>query len=62
MYIDRKVRHKFVPKSSLQIEDPEKQTFAIAPIPEMMLLKGMTSENLLVDILMDKICLSSPFL
>lgn len=41
MYIDRTVRHKFVLKSNLQIEDPEKQTFVIAPLPEMIIPKGM---------------------
>lgn len=30
MYIDRTVRHKFVLKSSLQVEDPDKETFIIS--------------------------------
>ena len=34
MYVRRIVRHKFVLKSSLQIEDPDRQTFLIAPLPE----------------------------
>ena len=54
MYIDRTVRHKFVLKSSLQIKEPEKQTFIIAPMPEMIIPKGMASESLLADILIDK--------
>ena len=45
MYIDHTVRHKFVLKSSLQIEDPEKQTFIIASLPEMIIPKGMASET-----------------
>ena len=45
MYIDRTVRHKFVLKSSLQIEDPEKQTFIIASLPEMIIPKGTASET-----------------
>ena len=54
MYIDRTVRHKFVLKSNLQIKDPEKQAFIIAPMPEMIIPKGMASESLLADILIDK--------
>lgn len=61
MYIDRTVRHKFVLKSSLQIEDPEKQTFLIAPLPEMIIPKGMASESLLADILIDKYVYHLPF-
>ena len=61
MYIDRTVRHKFVLKSSLQIEDPEKQTFVIAPLPEMIIPKGMVSESLLADILIDKYVYHLPF-
>ena len=61
MYIDRTVRHKFVLKSSLQIEDPEKQTFVIAPLPEMIIPKGMASESLLADILIDKYVYHLPF-
>ena len=61
MYIDRTVRHKFVLKSSLQMEDPEKQTFVIAPLPEMIIPKGMASESLLADILIDKYVYHLPF-
>ena len=61
MYIDRTVRHKFVLKSSLQIEDPEKQTFIIASLPEMIIPKGMASESLLADILIDKYVYHLPF-
>lgn len=61
MYIDRTVRHKFVLKSSLQIENPEKQTFIIAPLPEMIIPKGMASESLLADILIDKYVYHLPF-
>ena len=61
MYIDRTVRHKFVLKSSLQIEEPEKQTFVIAPLPEMAIPKGMASESLLADILIDKYVYHLPF-
>lgn len=61
MYIDRTVRHKFVLKSSLQIEAPEKQAFVIAPLPEMIIPKGMASESLLADILIDKYVYHLPF-
>ena len=61
MYIDRTVRHKFVLKSNLQIEEPEKQTFVIAPLPEMIIPKGMASESLLADILIDKYVYHLPF-
>ena len=33
MYVKRIVRHKFVLKSNLQIENPDRQTFLIAPLP-----------------------------
>lgn len=61
IYIDRTVRHKFVLKSSLQIEEPEKQTFIVAPLPEMIIPKGMASESLLADILIDKYVYHLPF-
>ena len=37
MYIKRIVRHKFVLKSSLQIKSPDKSTFLLAPLPEVLL-------------------------
>ncbi len=61
MYIDRTIRHKFVLKSSLQIENPDRQTFVIAPLPEMIIPKGMASESLLADILIDKYVYHLPF-
>ena len=61
MYIDRTVRHKYVLKSSIQIEEPEKQTFHIAPLPQMIIPKGMASESLLADILIDKYVYHLPF-
>ena len=41
MYIDRIARHKFVLKSNLQMEDPDRQAFEIAPLPDMIISKGM---------------------
>ena len=61
MYIDRIARHKFVLKSSLQMEDPDRQTFEIAPLPEMIIPKGMASESLLADILINKYFYHLPF-
>ena len=61
MYIDRTVRHKFVLKSSLQIEDPDKQAFVIAPMPDMIIPKGMASESLLADILINKFFYHLPY-
>ena len=61
MYIDRTVRHKFVLKSSLQIKEPDRQAFIIAPLPEMIIPKGMASESLLADILIDKYIYHLPF-
>lgn len=61
IYIERTIRHKFVLKSGLQIEDPERQTFVTAPMPETIIPKGMASESLLADILIDKYVYHLPF-
>ena len=61
MYIKRIVRHKFVLKSILQITDPDRQTFLIAPLPETIIPKGMASESLLADILINKYNYHLPF-
>lgn len=61
MYIERTVRHKFVLKSSLQIKEPERQTFVIAPPSEVLLPKTMASESLLADILINKYVYHLPF-
>ena len=61
MYIKRIVRHKFVLKSSFQITDPDRQTFLIAPLPETIIPKGMASESLLADILINKYNYHLPF-
>ena len=61
MYIDRIARHKFVLKSSLQVENPDRQAFEIAPLPEMIIPKGMASESLLADILINKYFYHLPF-
>ena len=61
MYVKRIVRHKFVLKSSLQIEDPERQAFLIAPLPETIRPKSMVDASLLADILINKYIYHLPF-
>ena len=61
LYIKRTVRHKFVLKSSLQIVNPDRQPFLIAPLPETVIPKGMASESLLADILINKYIYHLPF-
>ena len=61
MYVKRIVRHKFVLKSSLQIEDPDRQTFMIAPLPETIRPKSMVDASLLADILINKYIYHLPF-
>ena len=61
MHIERIARHKFVLKSSLQVENPDRQAFEIAPLPEMIIPKGMASESLLADILINKYIYHLPF-
>ena len=61
LYIDRTVRHKFVLKSSLQIEDPDRQAFVIAPAPESVIPRGMAADSLLADIFIGKYVYHLPF-
>lgn len=61
LYVKRIVRHKFVLKSSLQITDPDRETFVIAPLPPMPLPKSMASSSLLADILVNKYIFHIPF-
>ena len=61
MYVKRIVRHKYVLKSSLQIEDPDRQTFLIAPLPETIRPKSMVDAILLADILINKYIYHLPF-
>ena len=61
MYVKRIVRHKFVLKSNLQIEDPDRQTFLIAPLPETIRPKSMVDASLLADILINKYIYHLPF-
>ena len=61
MFKKRTIRHKFVLKSALQIEDPDRQAFVIAPLPETIIPKGMASASLLADILINKYIYHLPF-
>ncbi len=61
MYVKRIVRHKFVLRSQLQIEDPDRQAFLIAPLPETIRPKGMADASLLADILINKYVYHLPF-
>lgn len=61
LYVRRIVRHKLVLKSNLQIKDPERNAFELAPLPVMPLPKCMASESLLVDIILQKFMYHMPF-
>ena len=61
LYIERTVRHKFVLRSSLQIEDPDRQVFLIAPLPDSVIPKGMAADSLLADIFISKFAYHLPF-
>lgn len=61
MYIRRIIRHKFVLKSRLQVENPDRQTFLIAPLPPAALHKCMADASLLADIIISKYLYHLPF-
>lgn len=61
IYVRRTVRHKLVLKSNLQIKDPERKAFELAPLPAMPLPKCMASESLLADIILQKFFYHMPF-
>jgi len=61
MYIRRIIRHKYVLKSKLQVENPERQTFIIAPLPPAALHKCMADVSLLADIIINKYLYHLPF-
>lgn len=61
IYVRRIVRHKLVLKSNLQIKDPERQVFFLAPVPAMPLPKCMASESILADIILQKFLYHMPF-
>lgn len=61
IYVRRIIRHKLVLKSNLQIKDPERNAFELAPLPVMPLPKCMASESLLADIILQKFFYHMPF-
>ena len=61
IYVRRIVRHKLVLKSNLQIKDPERKVFELAPLTAMPLPKCMASESLLADIILQKFFYHMPF-
>lgn len=61
MYIRRIIRHKFVLRSRLQVEHPERQTFRIAALPASPLHKCMADASLLADIILSKYHYHLPF-
>ena len=61
IYVRRIIRHKLVLKSNLQIKEPERKAFELAPLPAMPLPKCMASESLLADIILQKFFYHMPF-
>ena len=61
IYVRRIIRHKMVLKSNLQIKDPDRRPFELAPLPVMPLPKCMASESLLTDIILQKFSYHMPF-
>ena len=61
MYVRRIIRHKYVLRSNLQIENPERQAFQIAPLPCSALHKCMADASLLADIIISKYHYHLPF-
>jgi transposase len=61
LYVRRIIRHKLVLKSNLQIKDPERNVFELAPLPVMPLPKCMASASLLADIIIQKFFYHMPF-
>ncbi len=61
MYIKRVIRHKMVLRSSLQIQDPDRQAFLIAPLPPQTLARSMADESILADIIINKYLYHLPF-
>ena len=61
MYVRCIVRHKFVLKSNLQIEHPERKAFEIAPLPAQPIHKCMASASVLTDLIINKYFYHLPF-
>ena len=61
MYIRRIIRHKYVLKSKLQVENPDRKAFEIAALPPAPLHKCMADASLLADIIISKYVYHLPF-
>ena len=61
MFIRRIVRHKYVLKSTLQVENPGRKAFEIASLPPAPLHKCMADASLLADIIISKYHYHLPF-
>ena len=61
MYIRRIIRHKYVFKSRLQVESPDRKAFEIAALPPAPLHKYMADASLLADIIISKYVYHLPF-
>lgn len=61
VYIKRIVRHKYVLKSELQINDPERKTFEMVPMPLAPIDKCIAGASILTDIILDKFMYHLPF-
>lgn len=61
VYIRRIVRYKYVLKSNLQIEQPERRTFEIAEMPVSAIEKCIAGASVLTDIVLDKFMYHLPF-
>ena len=61
MYIRRIIRHKYVLKSRLQVENPDRKAFEIATLPPAPLHKCMADATLLADIIINKYRYHLPF-
>ncbi len=61
MYIRRIIRHKYVLKNSLQVENPDRQAFKIQALPPAPIHKCMADASLLADIVISKYVYHLPF-
>ena len=61
VYIRRIIRHKYVLKSNIQIQHPERRAFEIAEIPPVAIDKCIAGASVLTDIIMDKFMYHLPF-
>lgn len=61
IYIERTIRPRYVLKSHLQIQDPMKKAFEIAPLPASPLPKCIASSSILTEIIIQKFQYHLPF-